>query len=292
VKKLGVAVAVLLALLAGVALWLWPSIRAARGGDPPVYDTVAPELPAELLGARAPGEIAILVFSKTNGFRHEQAIPACEQSARGIAARRGWRVFATENGAVFDDALLAHFDVVVGNNTTGDNWNAEQKGAFVRFMRGGGGFVGVHGAAGTRYEYWDWYKDALIGARFVGHPVFPQLQDAAVAIEDAAHPAMRALPARWLARDEWYSFAASPRLRGAHVLATLDESTYAPRELLRSIAMGDHPIAWTRCVGRGRSFYSALGHGAATYATPEHAAMLEGAIAWAADRSVCAENTR
>ena len=285
-RKLVIAAAVLSALLAAAALWLGPSIRAARGGNPPVYDTVAPELPAELLGPRAAGDVAILLFSKTSGFRHAEAIPACERSVREIAARRGWRVFATENGAVFEDALLARFDVVVGNNTTGDNWNLEQKGAFLRYVEGGGGFVGVHGAAGTRYEYWDWYKDKLVGARFVGHPLFPQIQEAAVVVEDAAHPATRALPARWLARDEWYSFAASPRGR-VRVLATLDEASYSPRELTKNIAMGDHPIVWSQCLGRGRSFYSALGHTAAAYATPEHTALLEGAIAWAAGEGPC-----
>jgi type 1 glutamine amidotransferase len=82
--------------------------------------------------------------------------------------------------------------------------------------------------------------------------------------------------------DEWYSFERSARGPGVRVLARLDETSYAPRELFRSIAMGDHPIVWSHCPGRGRAFYSALGHAAATYARPEHAALLEGAVAWAA----------
>ena len=284
----GVAIGALVSsvLLAAAWLSLAPRIRAATGAIPPVYDVVAPELPAELLGPRRAGELAILLFSKTNGFRHEEAIPACEKSVREIAARRGWRVFATENGAVFEPALRERFDVVVGNNTTGDDWNTAQKAAFVRFVSDGGGFVGVHGAAGTRYAYWDWYQDTLIGARFVGHPVVPHLQDAAVVLEDRTHPAMRGFPQRWVTRDEWYSFAESPRSR-VRVLATLDEASYTPREILKSIAMGDHPIVWSQCLGRGRSFYSALGHSAETYATPEHARMLEGAIAWAAGEGDC-----
>jgi len=285
-RALGLAVLLVLAFLAFAAWRIWPSIRAARGGVPPVYDTVAPQLAPELFGPRSPGDVRILLFSKTSGFRHAEAIPACERSVREIAARRGWRVFATENGAVFSDELLAHFDVVLGNNTTGDNWDLAQKTAFVQFVERGGGFVGVHGAAGTRYEYWDWYKDTLIGARFIGHPVFPQLQDATVVVEDAAHPAMSTLPARFTAHDEWYSFAASPRGR-VRVLATLDESSYSPRELFSSIAMGDHPVVWSHCIGRGRSFYSALGHTAAAYATKEHTALLEGALAWAAGEGTC-----
>ncbi len=272
---LGIA---LLGLALG-ALRLWPEIRAARGQQEPVIDTVAPELPA---GLGADGRLAILLFSKTNGYRHEAAIAACEQSVREIAARRGWQVFATENAAVFDDPLLPRFRVLLSNNATGDDWSPPQREAFQRWLAGGGGFVGVHGAAGTRYRFWDWYTDELLHARFIGHPLFPQLQTARVVVEDGTHPATRSLPASFAHEDEWYSFEQSARGPGVRVLARLDEASYRPREIFRDIAMGDHPIVWSHCLDRGRAFYSALGHTAATYAEPEHARMLEGAIAWAA----------
>ena len=273
------ALALALVVLAIGALRIWPRVRAAQGKQEPVYDAVAPELPAEL---GAGGRLAILVFSKTNGFRHTEAIPACERSLREIAERRGWQLYATENGAVFDDALLARFRVLVSNNATGDNWSAEQKAAFQRWLLAGGGFVGVHGAAGTRYRFWDWYTDVLLRGRFVAHPLFPQLQTARVIVEDRTHPATRAWPEAFRHEDEWYSFERSARAPGVRVLASLDEASYAPRELFRDIAMGDHPIVWSHCPERGRVFYSALGHAAPTYARPEHAQMLEGAIAWAA----------
>jgi type 1 glutamine amidotransferase len=268
-----------LLLLAAFALRVWPEVRAARVGREPVVDRVAPELPADL---GADGRVAILLFSKTNGFRHEEAIPACERSVREIAGRRGWQLFATENAAVFDDALLPRFRALVSNNATGDNWTAAQREAFRRWIGAGGGFVGVHGAAGTRYRFWHWYTDELLRARFVGHPLLPQLQRARVVVEDRSHPATRTWPEAFVHEDEWYSFERSAREPGVRVLASLDESSYAPRELLRDIAMGDHPIVWSHCAGRGRVFYSALGHAAATYERPEHARMLEGAIAWAA----------
>jgi type 1 glutamine amidotransferase len=169
---------------------------------------------------------------------------------------------------------------VFGNNITGDNWTAEQKAAFIRWAEAGGGFVGVHGAAGTRYRYWDWYTDVLLGGgRFIGHPVSPQFREARVHVEDTEHPTMSHFGASFLHTDEWYSFEASPRAAGSHVLATLDESTYEPGE---DLAMGDdHAIIWIACPGRGRSFYSALGHPAATYQKPEHERMLEAALAWA-----------
>ena len=73
-------------------------------------------------------------------------------------------------------------------------------------------------------------------------------------VDDAASAITRGLPNEWTMKDEWYSFKSDPRATGAHVLLTLDESTYSPIEMGRNIGMGaDHPIAWTRCLGKGRS---------------------------------------
>lgn len=255
----------------------WQRIAPAMGLKDPVVDTVPPDLPAGLEDA----PIAILLFSKTSGFRHEEAIPAAQASVESIAARNGWKVFATENAAVFDDALLSRFDVVFGNNITGDNWTDGQKQAFIRWIEAGGGFVGVHGAAGTRYRYWDWYTDTLLGGgRFIGHPTFPQFRNARVDVEDRSHPVMAHFPASFEHVDEWYSFEASARLAGSHVLATLDEDSYETDDWAMG---GDHPIIWIACPGAGRSFYSALGHQAGTYALADHEKMLEAAIRWAAD---------
>jgi type 1 glutamine amidotransferase len=273
----GLAVLVLLAAVGGyVVLRILP----AMGGGEPVIDTVPPELPADLAG-----ELVILDFSKTAGFRHVEAIAAAHASLDEIAAARGWGVFRTENAAVFNAEQLARFDVVLGNNITGDNWTEAQKQAFIEWIDAGGGFVGIHGAAGTRYRYWDWYTDVLLGGgRFVGHPMFPQFQQATIHVEDPDHPAMAHWGERFEHSDEWYSFEQSARDAGSHVLATLDETTYEPKAFGKDLAMGDHPIIWTACPGAGRSFYSALGHSAETYARPEHAVMLEGAILWAAGR--------
>ncbi len=268
-----------LGALAFVGVRAWQAVAPAMGWVAPRIDTIPPSLPDGLETAPR----SILLFSKTSGFRHEDAIAAMAERVEAIAATRGWAVFATENAAVFQPALLARFDVIVGNNTTGDNWTDAQKVAFVDWIESGGGFVGVHGAAGTRFRYWDWYTDVLLGgARFVGHPLRPQLREARVRIEDPAHPIVAHLTPELRHVDEWYSFEASARAAGSHVLATLDEESYDAPEDLR---MGDdHPIVWIACPGRGRSFYSALGHGAPTYADPGVARMIERAIEWAAER--------
>jgi uncharacterized protein len=242
-----------------------------------VYETTAPRLPAQL------SHPAILVFSKTNGFRDDAAIRAANAALVGIADGRGWSAYFTENGAVFNSTDLGRFDATVWNNTSGDVLTAEQKGAFRTYIENGGGFAGIHGAGGDpRYE-WRWYVETLIGAQFKGHPLSPQFQPAVIHLEDPNDVTLRGLPREWRRVDEWYSFEKSPRAAGIKVLATLDESTYRPKMFWRDIGMGsDHPIIWKHCVEKGRAFYSALGHSADTYREPLHLKLLEDAIAWAA----------
>jgi len=242
-----------------------------------IYETVPPELPAQL------NEPAILVFSKTNGFREDDAIKAANAALATIAKSRGWSTFFTENGAVFNPATLSRFKATVWNNTSGDILTPEQKLAFQAYIENGGGFVGIHGAGGDPHYEWRWYVETLIGAQFKGHPLNPQFQKATVHIEDPDDPATRDLGKEWTRVDEWYSFEKSPRGNGVKVLATLDESTYSPKMLWKDVGMGrDHPIVWKHCVGKGRVFYSALGHSASTYREPLHLKELEGGIAWAA----------
>jgi type 1 glutamine amidotransferase len=270
-------------LLLGVGIWIGPAIyRAVHGMN--VYETTPPQLPADLLSP------AILVFSKTNGFRHE-SIAAANAMFRDIATEREWGIYLTENGAVFDPALLSRFDAVVWNNASGDVLTPEQRQAFQDYLRGGGGFVGVHGAGGDPSYRWRWYVDELIGAQFIGHTMWPQFPRAAIQIADPTHPAMQGLPREWVRDDEWYSFDRSVREKGYRILATLDEGSYRPRGLLLDdLSMaGDHPIIWSHCVGDGRALYSALGHSADAYSEPLHRTMLASAVAWAANPGSCVD---
>ena len=172
---------------------------------------------------------------------------------------------------------------MIWNNISGDVLTLSQRRAMQQYIERGGGFVAVHGSAGDPVYFWDWYVDTLLGARFKGHPMAPQFQPARVVVEDAAHPAARGLPSEWTMTDEWYSFKTNPRASGARVIATLDEASYSPKGMMGiDLKMGDHPIAWTKCVGRGRMFYSAIGHKPETYAEPHYVTLLESAIGWAA----------
>jgi type 1 glutamine amidotransferase len=270
------ATAALLTLIIVAAVTIGPSLyRVLIGLDR--YETVPPMLPEQL------DATAILIFSKTNGFRDDAAIKAATLALIDICKRRGWSSVVTDNAAVFNVEQLRRFKAIVWNNTSGDVLTADQRAAFKAYMEKGGGFVGIHGAGGDPKYRWRWYT--LIGAQFIGHPMGPQLQQATLHIEDATNPATRELGDTWVRTDEWYSFADDPRGKGMHVLATVDENTYSPVMSLlfihKDLRMGDHPIIWLHCIGTGRAFYSALGHAASTYSEPKHLKLLEGAMAWA-----------
>ncbi len=269
-------VLVLLALTAALVFWQWDNFQRLFMGGLKVYETTPPALPAEI---KRP---AILVFSKTNGFRHAESIDAANKLYANLAVKNGWGYYQTENGATFSPALLARFDAVVFNNVSGDVFTPEQRAAFKSWLEQGGGFVGVHGSGGDFSYAWKWYVNDLIGTQFIGHPMNPQFQKATIVVEDKTHPATAQLPATWSRTDEWYSFEKPARGPGQNVLMTLDETSYSPKGMFgQDLAMGkDHPIAWWHCVGKGRALYSALGHLPEAYAESAHQTMLEGSIRW------------
>lgn len=220
----------------------------------------------------APSPFRILVFSKTTGFRHA-SIPAAIGAIQQLGVSNQFSVTATEDSAAFEDTNLRQFACVVFCLTTGDVLNGAQKAAFTRYIHSGGGFVGLHSASDTEHS-WPWYGQ-LVGAFFESHP---PIQTGTVKVSDSLHPSTAGLPKRWVRTDEWYSFAENPRGR-VHVLATLDERTYAPAD-----AMGaDHPIAWCHSFEGGRVWYTAGGHTLSSYAEPEFLQHLLGGILWAAN---------
>lgn len=267
-----------LLLLIAIAAFLGrDTIHRVMLGGLKVYETTAPALPPKL---KRP---AILVFSKTNGFRHEEAIPAANAMFRQFARDNGWGYFQTENGATFAPQILARFDTVVFNNTSGDVFTPQQRAAFRQFIESGGSFVGLHAAGDNSHAAWSWYVESLIGANFTAHTINPQFQEATVKVEDAAHPATKELPTSWKRTEEWYSFDQSPRSKGFHVLATVDERTYKPEGMFgKDLRMGkDHPAVWTRCIGKGRALYTIFGHRAEAFSELEMRKLLLGATRWA-----------
>ena len=215
----------------------------------------------------------VLVFSKTSGFRHD-SIPAGQTMLQQLGSTNNFTVDFTENAAAFNYTNLTQYKAVVWLSTTGDVLDAAQQTAFEQYIRNAGGFVGIHSASDTEYS-WPWYGQ-LVGAYFSNHP--PGTVQATVKVADPAHPSTATLPRRWSRVDEWYNFRATPRGK-AHILATVDETTYAPGVG----AMGfDHPIAWCRNFDGGRALYTALGHTSGSYSEPAFRQHVLGGIEWAA----------
>jgi cytochrome c len=241
----------------GIVGWVMTAACGMNSQAPPGPSPVTPTF-------------SILVFSKTAGFRHD-SIPAGISAVRQQGSTRGFSVDATEDASVFTDDSLARYKAVVFLSTTGDVLNAAQEVAFERFIRRGGGFVGVHSASDTEYD-WSFYG-ALVGAYFAGHP---DIQNGTIHIEDAGHPAAASLPRPWARRDEWYNFQRNPR-GSVNVLATLDERTYTGGTMAP-----DHPIIWSHTYEGGRSFYTALGHTQESFSETSFNDHLGRAILWVA----------
>jgi type 1 glutamine amidotransferase len=213
---------------------------------------VALGLLAPEAGSAPPAVPKVLVFTKTTGFRHA-SIPAAVQAVTTLGENNGFAVDATEDGGAFTDANLARYDAVIFLLTTGDVLDDAQQAAFERYIRAGHGWVGVHSAADTEYD-WAWYG-ALVGAYFRDHPAIQP------AVLDVADP-RNGLPARWMRTDEWYNFQSNPR-PSVHVLATIEESSYDGGNM-----GADHPIAWWHDYDGGRAWYTAGGHTDESWSEP------------------------
>lgn len=200
----------------------------------------------------------ILVFSKTAAFRHA-SIGAGQKALFQLGKSSGFGVDTTENATRFTEENLKRYRAVVFLSTTGDVLNAQQQNAFERYIQAGGGYLGIHAATDTEYD-WPWYN-RLAGAWFANHPMPDNVQKGTFVVVDKNNQATSFLPERWEREDEFYSFKnISP---GIHTLLTIDEKTY------KGGTNGDfHPMAWYQEFDGGRSFYTAGGHTDATFAEP------------------------
>lgn len=213
----------------------------------------------------------VLIFSKTNGFYHNSIergmvvlMDLCDNNDIYAVGTRDSLAFTPEN--------LAQYNVVVFLNTTYDVLDSVQQEAFVEYIHAGGGYVGIHAATDTEYN-WPWYNK-LAGAWFQRHPR-GEPREATMLVTDKSHPATAMLPDEWIRSDEWYEFKdISPDI---HVLAYLDESTYEGGE------MGDnHPFIWYQeDFEGGRSFYTGVGHSGENFDEPLVQEHLIAAIVWA-----------
>jgi type 1 glutamine amidotransferase len=216
--------------------------------------------PVNPLPSQRAGSFRVLVFSKTLGYRHA-SITNGIAAIQALGAQDGFAVDATEDSGGFNGTNLARYAAVVFLSATGDVLNPDQESALKSYVLDGGGFMAIHGGVFGPLaceDKWAWYGE-LFCCAFTNHS---SILPATVRLDDTAHASNEGLPSSWPRTDEWYNFTGTPR-GCAHVLATIDESTYAGGR------MGtDHPIAWCRQVGRGRMWYTAMGHTESSFAEP------------------------
>jgi type 1 glutamine amidotransferase len=211
------------------------------------------------------------MVTATAGFRHD-SIQAARETMTGLAAAGGeFVVTPTEDLAALSPANLASYDVLFFALTSGElPLSDTQKNAIAAFVSGGKGFVGVHSASDTLYD-WPEYG-AIVGAYFKEHP---WTRAATVVIEDPSHPVNAGLDSRFSLTEEFYTFRDNPRPR-VQVLLRLDAASVG--------ADGDYPLAWAHTVGSGRAYYNALGHFVETWRDPRFQRQLTSAIRWTARR--------
>jgi type 1 glutamine amidotransferase len=240
--------------------------------------------------AGAMATLRILLYTYSTGYRHA-SIPDGINAIRGLGMANGFGVDvkgtvpdgrgsycanqpAAADASAFTAELLSPYAAIVFLNTTttADSSLLDDGGkvALEAYVRAGGGFVGIHATADAEYG-WPFFRE-LVGASFLAHG---PPADASLRIEDKAHPATTGLPDPWSRYDEWFDFAANPRPT-AHVLVTLDESSY------KDPPTADHPIAWCKTVGAGRSFYTGLGHTSEAFADALVLRHITGGILYAA----------
>jgi len=207
----------------------------------------------------------LLVFSKTEGFRHA-SIEAGIKTIKLLGKENGFDVDATEDASQFNFENLSKYAAVVFLNTTGDVLNSEQESAFKQYIQSGTGFVGIHAATDTEYD-WPWYNK-LVGAYFNGHPA---IQEATMQVINKEHPSTLDFETNWVKTEEWYNF--KDIHSEINVLIVVDESTYEG-----GTNENQHPISWYHNYDGGRAFYTAMGHATETFQEPKFKKHLLGGI--------------
>ena len=254
-----------------VALFLIGCANTQQAPEPKNTDTttIAKTEVERKNTASAQGELPhILVFTKTMGYRHKNisdGVHVLREIGNGLFV-----VDQTEDAGAFTEENLKRFCAVIFLSTTGNVLNTEQQKAFEQYIHSGGGFVGIHSASDTEYD-WPWYGQ-LVGAWFKDHT---KVILATVRREDTTHISTVEFPDLWRRKDEWYRFRTNPR-ENVRVLVTVNDQD------LGEITMnGDHPISWMHEFEGGRAWYTGLGHTKESFFEEDFRRHVRGGIVWA-----------
>ena len=223
----------------------------------------------------------VLVYSRTAGPRHDNLGPALEEGmnpplSEENVAQKGLVRLGKENGFSVDwtedvselssASALFDYHAVIFLSTTRDALDDSAQTALRQYVRGGGGFVGIHNAFGTEYN-WPWYEGLLGGANYYDHG---PAQPGTVRVVNHRDASTSKLPERWKFSDEWYNLVPAPSK--VRVLARVDESSMpeGPRGSMGHPGHGaKHPVAWCQYYDGGRAWLTTLGHDSSAFADPD-----------------------
>jgi uncharacterized protein len=244
-----------------------------------------PQAPPQRYQPPANGRKRILIIAQTMGWHHDSISDALatlvkmgQDSNLYDAEIRTDTEWLTKKPLNPMRKNLVQYDAIVFCSTTGElPLTDDQKADILSFVHDEGkGFVGIHAALDTLYK-WPEYGE-MIGGWFDGHPW--NTFDAPVVIEDRTFPAMKHFTSATLTlKDEMYQPKSWSRDK-VNVLMRLDDSKLDYSKAPRARADHDFAIAWSKMYGKGRVFYSSLGHTREAWQDPQVKTMYLEAIRW------------
>ena len=235
-------------------------------------------------------ERMVLVYTKNQvakGLYVHDNIKACSDAIRTLGAENHFSVKVSDDPREFTDVNLKKYQAVVFDNTNNEILdNEEQKAALQRYLRAGGGVVGIHSATGSMRK-WPWFW-SMIGGRFSRHA---KMQTFTVRVKDPDDISTAHLPATFEWTDEFYYV--DNMSDGLHVLLAGDlvKLDDPGKEKYPGKRFGDEfPLAWRHEFEGGRVWYTALGHKPEHYADGKLVKHISGGILWAMGEPARAKN--
>lgn len=227
-------------------------------------------------------KFAVIALAEAHSI-HRPFVEAAKVWLQKQSAENDFSIEYIENTEKIDDAFLSRFQLFVQLDYPPYGWTPKAVAAFTRYIEAGpGGWIGFHHATllgeFDGYPMWPWFSQFMGGIRFKDY--IPKFATATVMVEDRLHPVMANIPPSFVVeQEEWYTYDKSPR-PNVHVLAHVDEATYAPDTATKM--GGDHPVIWTNEHMKARNVYIFMGHHPELFQNAAFTTIFHNALLWAA----------
>ncbi len=226
----------------------------------------------------------VVALAEPGGI-HLPFVEAAKVWLQKEAEKNDFAIDYIQNTDPIDEVFLAQHQLFIQLNYPPYAWKPNAVEAFKKYIEEGrGGWIGFHHATllgeFDGYPMWPWFSQFMGGIRFTNY--IPEFATAKVVVDDSKHPALKGAPASFvIENEEWYTWDKSPR-PSVHVLASVDESTYAPDT--KTKMGGDHPVIWSNEHVKARNIYIFMGHHPKLFQNPAFTKIFSNSILWAANR--------